>query len=136
AKNVMDQLIRGGKVTRGHLGVGIQRLTPELASSFGLKNTEGVLINSVEAGGPADKAGVKVGDVIMNLNGQAIEDANSFRNKIASSSPGTDVTLDLLREGKSVQVRAKLDELKPNEAGQQPAGRAPQPTSGPQLGMT
>ena len=103
AKNVMDQLIRGGKVTRGHLGVGIQPLTADLASSLGLKDAHGVLLNSIEPGGPADKAGIHQGDVIVALNGQPVVDPNAFRNKIASTTPGSDVTLQILRDGHQQQ---------------------------------
>ena len=133
AKNVMDQLIKTGKVVRGHLGVGIQPLNSSLSSSLGLPNTNGVLINSVEPNGPAAKAGIQVGDVITALNGTPVADANTFRNTIASTQPGTDVTLTVNRNGKEMQLHAKLDELKPA----QPNVEAqPQPTSGHQFGMS
>lgn len=133
AKNVMDQLIRTGKVTRGHLGVGIQPLTSALSSSLGLENVSGVLVNSVEPNGPADKASIHVGDVITTLNGQPVQDPNTFRNAVASDAPGTNITLSLNRESKQMEVHAKLDELKPGEEQPQPA---PLPTSGPELGMS
>jgi Do/DeqQ family serine protease len=115
AKTVMDQLIKRGSVRRGHLGVSIQPVTSDLAASMGLKSTEGVLVGGVASGGPADKAGIKQGDVITQLNGSNIRDANSFRNTIASTAPGTDVTLTAVRNGQPQQVRAKLDELTGNE---------------------
>lgn len=133
AKNVMDQLIKTGKVVRGHLGVGIQPLTSSLSSGLGLSNTSGVLTNSVEPNEPAAKAGIQVGDVITALNGQPVEDANTFRNAIASTPPGTEVKLTVNRNGKGMPLQAKLDELKP----EQPHAEAqPLPTSGHQFGMS
>jgi serine protease Do len=133
ARSVMDQLIKSGKVTRGHLGVGIQPLTSSLSSSLGLPDTNGVLINSVEPNGPAEKAGIKVGDVITALNGKPIADANTFRNTIASTPPGSDITLAVKRDGKDMEVRAKLDELKPNQPHDEPS---PQRATGGKLGLS
>ena len=134
AKNVMDQLIRRGKVERGQLGVTVQPLTSDLAASLGVKNTHGVLVNSVVAGSAADKAGVKSGDAITALNGKTVDDPNSFRNAIASSPPGTDVTLTIFRNGQQQQVHAKLGELtaQSNAGGQ----GAPGEQGGGQLGIT
>ena len=134
AKTVMDQLIKRGAVRRGHLGVGIQPVTSDLAASMGLKSTEGVLVGGVAPGGPADKAGIKQGDVIAQLNGSNIRDTNAFRNTIASTAPGTDVTLTIVRNGQQQQVHAKLDELTGNENPQsqtEPGGGA----GGGQLGI-
>lgn len=111
AKSVMDQLIGKGKVQRGMLGVGIQPLTSDLAGGLGLKEVRGVLINSVTAGGPADKAGIKMGDVILKLNGKDVNDTNELRNTIAGTAPGTGVTLTILRDGKQQDVRVTLGEL-------------------------
>lgn len=111
AKTVMDQLIGKGKVQRGMLGVGIQPVTGDLAAGLGLKEVRGVVINSVTAGGPADRAGVKTGDVILKLNGKDVNDPNELRNTIAAASPGTEVTLTISREGKQQDIRARLGEL-------------------------
>ncbi|SRR5579883_118606 len=124
AKTVMDQLIGKGKVQRGMLGVGIQQVTSDLAASLGLKEVRGVLINSVTSGGPADKAGLKSGDVILKLNGKDENDTNELRNTVASLPPGTDVTLTILRDGKQQDVRVKLGELTAESA------RAAQPQGG------
>src|SRR6516225_9275257 len=83
ARNVMNQLIGRGKVDRGMLGVGIQPLTSELAQGLGLKEVRGVLVNSVTPGGPADKAGIKTGDVILQFNGKDVNDPNVLRNEVA-----------------------------------------------------
>ncbi len=111
AKTVMDQLIGHGKVQRGQLGVSIQPVTSDLAQSLGLKESKGVIVSSVTPGGPAEKAGIKSGDVITELNGKAIEDSNTFRNEIASSGPGTSVNLTIIRSGAQQQLKATLGEL-------------------------
>jgi serine protease Do len=111
ARNVMNQLIGKGKVQRGMLGIGIQQVTSEIAAGLGLPQVRGVLINSVTPGGPADKAGVKTGDVILQVNNKEVNDPNSLRNEIAGLAPGAEVTLSTLRDGKPRQVRVKLGEL-------------------------
>src|SRR5215831_20550131 len=93
AHSVMDQLVGKGKVQRGMLGIGIQPVTSDLASSLGLKDVRGVLVNSVTPGGPGEKAGLKTGDVIVRLNGKDVNDPNTLRNEIAAAAPGADVTL-------------------------------------------
>jgi len=125
AKNVMMQLIKTGKVERGQLGVTAQQLTPDLAQSLGLQNVHGVVISQVEPGSAADKAGLKTGDVITQLNGKPVEDPNSFRNAIAGTAPGAQVTLTYLRDGRQQQTTATLQELKPEQNGAQPAQQQP-----------
>ncbi len=134
ARTVMEQLIKRGSVRRGHLGVSIQPITSDLAASLGLKSTEGVLVGGVAPGGPADKAGIKTGDVITQLNGSNIRDPNAFRNAIASTAPGTDVTLTIVRNGQQQQIHAKLDELTGNENPQAQSG--PGGGGGGQLGVS
>ncbi|HTS26126.1 MAG TPA: Do family serine endopeptidase [Bryobacteraceae bacterium] len=116
AKTVMDSLLKKGKVQRGMLGVGIQPVTADMAPNFGMKEPRGVVINSVTPGGPADKAGLKTGDVILQLNGKDVNDTNTLRNEIASAGPGTEVTLTVLHDGKQEQVKARLVELTANGA--------------------
>jgi Do/DeqQ family serine protease len=111
AKTVMSQLIGKGKVNRGMLGVTIQGMTSELAQGLGLKETRGVLVSSVSAGGPAEKAGMKAGDVILEINGKKVNDPNDLRNTVAALSPGTDVTVTFARDGAEQQVKVKLIEL-------------------------
>ena len=113
AKTVMDQLISKGKVNRGMLGVSIQPVTSNLAASLGLKQVQGILVNSVNPGGPADKAGLKMGDVILKLNGKDTNDPNQLRNEIAGDAPGTEVALTILRDGRQQDVRVRLGELTP-----------------------
>ncbi len=125
ARSVMDQLIQKGKVQRAMLGVGIQAVTSDLASSLGFKGVRGVLVNSVSPGGPGDKAGLKPGDVIVKLNGKDVNDPNTLRNDIAGSAPGTEVTLTIERNGAEQDVHAKLGELTAQTAGGGQGGGTP-----------
>jgi len=111
ARNVMDQLRNGGKVHRGKLGVTIQPITPDLATSMNLKTTHGVLVNSVEPNSPAERAGIHPGDVISALNGTPVGDTNTLRNRIATTAPGTEVRITVLREGREQQMPVRLQEL-------------------------
>ena len=134
AKTVLAQLTTGGKVRRGQLGVGIQPVTPEIAAGLGLKESNGVLVSSVSSGSAADRAGIKAGDVITAINGQSTNDGNDLRNRIASTPPGTEVTLTLMRDGKERQVKATLGELTAEATRNQPSGGEPG-VSGGQLGL-
>jgi Do/DeqQ family serine protease len=111
ARGVMTQLISGGKMQRAMLGAGVQTVTNDLAQSFGMKDAHGVAITSVVPSSPADKAGLKTGDVVLKLNGKDVDDANTLRNEIASMRPGTDVTLTVLRNGQQQDIHAHLTEL-------------------------
>ena len=125
AKTVMDQLTRTGKVRRGMLGVTIQPLTSDLASSLGLSEVRGALVSSVRPDSPAERAGVRRGDVIVAFNGRPVTDSNSLRNEVASTQPGTEVTLAISRDNREQQVRATLAELpadRSNAAGDDSGG--------------
>jgi Do/DeqQ family serine protease len=111
AKHVMDQLIATGTVRRAKLGVTVQQITPDLASSLGLPNTRGALISNVDEGSPAAKAGVRQGDVITAYNGKAVADSNQLRNSVASTKPGTSVSLEVLRNGRTETLQATVGEL-------------------------
>jgi len=111
AKPVMDQILAHGKVIRGYLGVHIQDFSPELAKSFSFNQSGGVLIGDVSANTPAANAGLKKGDVIVKLNGQAESDSNDLRNTISQMSPGTQVKLDIWRDGKVQPFTVTLGEL-------------------------
>ncbi len=110
AHAVVDQLIDGGVVHRGRLGVTAQTISADLAAGLGLTGTHGALVSDVEAGSPAASAGIKTGDVIQTLDGRPIADANVLRNVVAASRPGTDVTIGLWREGRQQTVTARLME--------------------------
>ncbi len=110
AKNVMDQLMTNGRVQRGLLGVTVQGITSDLAAGLGLNKAEGALVSGVTPGGAAEKAGIKRGDVITGYQGRPVVDTNSFRNEIAATKPGTTIALQVLRDGRSSEVKATLAE--------------------------
>jgi S1-C subfamily serine protease len=111
AKHVMDQLISTGTVRRAKLGITVQRITADLASSLGLPSAHGALVSGVDAGSPGDKAGLKQGDVITSYNGKAVADNNQLRNAVASTAPGTTVPLEVLRNGQKQTLKATVGEL-------------------------
>jgi serine protease Do len=115
AKPVMDQILTHGKVVRGYLGVRIQDLTPELARAFGLKDSGGVLIGDVSSGTPAAQAGLKKGDVILQVNGQPVNASNQLRVQISQFAPGTPIKLQIWRNGGKQDVSLKLAELSEKE---------------------
>jgi serine protease Do len=111
ALEVSKQLRAEGKVTRGRLGVRIQPMTKELAQSFRLKEPNGALIASVDPGSPADKAGLKPGDVVLAFNGQQIDDPNKLPRLVAGTKPGQSATLKIWRDGKAEDVKFTAAEL-------------------------
>lgn len=136
AKSVMDQLLKSGKVSRGRMGIGIQPVTSDIAESMGLKEVRGVLVNSVEANGPGAKAGLKQGDVIIALNGERVDDNNVLRNKIASTQPGTEVSLTIIRDGSEKQLKATLTEWSDAVAKNQQDGSQGSGQTGGKLGIS
>jgi serine protease Do len=111
AKSVMDQLVKTGKVRRGMIGVTIQPVTSDVASSLGLSEVRGALVSAVQPGSPAERAGVRRGDVIVSLNGAPVSDSNSLRNQVARMQPGTEVTLMISRDNREQALRVTLGEL-------------------------
>lgn len=111
ARNVMDQLIKTGSVQRAKLGVAAQMVTSDVAASLGLPEVKGALVANVEPGSAADRAGVKQGDVILDVDGRAVSDSNELRNAISSTAPGTTVALRVVRDGKEQTIKATLGEL-------------------------
>jgi Do/DeqQ family serine protease len=129
AKNVMEQLVKNGVVHRAKLGVTIQNVTPDLASSMGLPaGQHGAVVSSVEEGGPAARAGFKQGDVITQYNGKAIADNNQLRNEVAGTTPGTTVAVQVLRNGRTETLNPTVGQLSPangrasSESGQNSQG--------------
>ena len=111
ARNVMDSLIKDGHVIRGYLGVMIQDVTPALAKEFKLKDASGALIGDVVAKGPADKAGFKDGDVVLEFNGKKVIDSRRLRLAVGETKPGTTVPVKLLRDGASKTVEVTVQAL-------------------------
>jgi serine protease Do len=108
ARGIIEQLQTSGSVTRGWLGVSIQDLTPELADYYGLKDGKGALVGEVFEGDPADKAGVKAKDVIIEVDGKKIEDSRDLSRTIAEVPVGDEVTIKVLRQGKEHTFRVKI----------------------------
>jgi serine protease DegQ len=109
AKQVMESILTNGSVTRGWIGVEPQNLSKELAESLNIpKDTSGVLISGVLEGGPADKAGMKPGDVLTQVNGQAVSDVVTLLNRIAQTSPGDEAKINLLRKGKPMTLKVQV----------------------------
>jgi len=113
ARSVVEQLINSGRVRRGQLGITVLKIPSEQATQLGVTQGPGVLVYQVQPGSAADRAGLRRGDIITALNGEAVTDSNTFRNKIASTPPGSDVTLTIKRGGSEQQVRATLGEFTP-----------------------
>ncbi len=120
AKNVAEQLISKGKIERGYLGIRIQDLTPELAQAMGLKEEGGAVVNQVIKGEAADKAGIKEGDVIVEVDGKKVKDANDLRLYIGSLPPGKEVQLKIYRDKKFLTLKVKLGKM-PEQLSQAPS---------------
>jgi Do/DeqQ family serine protease len=115
AKEVMRQLIASGRVVRGWLGIAIQDVTDELASTFGVREREGVLVAEVMKGGPAEAAGVRQGDVIVELNGAPIKEVPELQRRVAAVSPGQSVRLKVIRDRKPVALSVTVAEMPAEE---------------------
>ena len=115
AMQVRDQLVKTGKVVRGRIGVGVQDVDAALARSFQLDKPRGALVSFVEPGSPAQKAGVKPGDVVLGVNGKEVEQSADLSNTIAGIRPGSDAKLSLWRAGKARDLDVKVAELKEPE---------------------
>ena len=114
ASKIMKDLIDKGSVSRGWLGVGIQDVSQDLAKAFKLKNTKGSLITAVMENTPAQRAGMLKGDVVVRINDKLIQNSNHLRNEIANAGAFTEIDLELIREGKSINIKLKLDERPQN----------------------
>jgi S1-C subfamily serine protease len=100
-RHVVDEIGEHGEVRRGKLGVTIQPVTADIAKSLGLAAVRGALVNNVEAGGPAARAGLEAGDVIVKFNGRELENGNDLRNHVASTAPGTNASITIVRGGRT-----------------------------------
>lgn len=129
AKAVMDQLVKTGKVRRGMLGVTIQSVDADLASSLNLPAARGAIVTSVSVGGPAERAGLRRGDVITAIDKQAVNDNNSLRNLVASKAPGSSVEVTALRNGRDQNFNIALAELpeRPERESEESSSNEPAP---------
>ncbi|MDB5854736.1 MAG: DegQ family serine endoprotease [Herminiimonas sp.] len=124
ATRVQQQLVAHGKVSRGRLGVSVQDVTQALANSFGLKTVAGALVGSVETGSPADKAGLKTGDVIVGINGKKVDRSSDLPAQVATMPPGTSTKLDVIRGGASQSLSVTLGESKEAQVARNDQGGA------------
>lgn len=110
AERILEEIIQSGKVTRGWLGIEPQDITPELMRAFKLEHQEGVIVAGVLRGGPAHRAGLRVGDIVLALEDSALQDSIGFLNAIAPMKPGASVNLTVLREGRQYKVKVEVGE--------------------------
>jgi serine protease DegQ len=125
ARQIMEQIIKSGSVTRGWVGIEVQDMTPELAESFNLKNTEGALIAGVLKGGPADAGGIRPGDILLAVNGNKVSNSASLLNLIAELKPGETTRLTVARKQQSLDLKIQV--------GRRPLQRALEPPLEPEL---
>ena len=115
ARNVMEGLVKNGRVVRSFLGVHIQDLTPGLAKEFDLSNASGVVVSDISPNSPAEKAGFKSGDVITDYNVKTVQDSRYLKLQVAQTAPGTKVPVKVLRDGKSRTIEVTVKELPKDE---------------------
>jgi serine protease Do len=130
AKNILPTLVKGGKVSRGMLGVVIQNVDNDLRDHFKLPNTEGALVTQVNKDSPAEKAGIQPQDVIIKFNGQPVQDVRHLRNLVAANPPNSKAEVVVLRDGKPKEFRLQLGELTGDVA-----GGPGEPTATSELGL-
>jgi serine protease Do len=130
AKSVIPQIRKTGKVVRGWVGVSIQSVTPEIAQAFGLKEARGALVGEVVAGGPADKAGIKRGDIIKSFDGKEIKKVSDLPFLVAETPVGKTVEVKAIRNGKEMTFTVKIEEMEEGKAA--PAA----PAASEDLGLT
>jgi serine protease Do len=129
-QKISTQLIDHGKVVRGYLGAAMQAITPEVAESMGLKSKKGALVAQVTAGGPAEKAGLQTGDLVTRFDGHEVQSQTDLTRQVALVSPGQEMHLTVLREGRQQEVTVKSGErpseeaLARNDQDEQPQGRS------------
>src|SRR5712692_6491670 len=124
ARNIMEQILKKGKVTRGFIGIGLQELTPDVAKAFGLSNAHGVAISEVQPNRPGSRAGLQVGDVITAINGATADNVNNLRLQVAGMSPGSTVHLKVNRGGHETDIPVTLTEYKFEKAENEEGGPA------------
>jgi serine protease Do len=136
ALDVQNQLRSTGRVSRGRIGVVIQEVTKELADSFGLAKPQGALVNSVEKGGPADKAGVEVSDIIVKFDGKAVNSSSDLPRIVGATRPGSKVALQVWRKGASKDLTVTVAEIPAEKiANRESKGAKPVETAANRLGL-
>ena len=115
ARSVMESIVKEGRVVRGFMGVNIQDVTPTLAKEFALKDNNGALVADVTSGSPAQKAGLKAGDIITKFNGKVVRDSRQLKLQVAQTSPSAKVPVEVLRDGAAKTLTVQLKEFPRNE---------------------
>jgi len=115
ARAIKEQLVESGKVVRGYLGIHIQDFTSDLARSFGIDESGGILVAGVQPDSPAEKAGLRQADIIRRLGGRPIESVSAFRNDVSGHKPGSKMELTITREGKTFDLTVEAGELPGDE---------------------
>ncbi|MHB8652614.1 MAG: Do family serine endopeptidase [Terriglobia bacterium] len=133
---VMNDLVKTGKVTRGYLGVQAQDLSQDLAKQFNVPDTSGALVEDLSPGGPAEKTGLKPGDVIRKVNGQTIDSAHKLTDVITALAPGAVANIDVIRDGKPMNFRVTLDERPADLTASANGGAGKAPSQGTLRGIT
>jgi serine protease Do len=123
-KPTVDALIRDGKVTHGYMGIGISDVTPENAKFFDVNDASGAVVTQVEPDSPAGKAGLKVGDVITELDGKKVSDAGELQVEVGQKRPGTTIKLEVMRDGKNVNLPVTLEAMGSRDKGGNEVGEA------------
>jgi serine protease Do len=135
ANDIGQQLRTTGKVTRGRIGVVIQQVSKELADGFGLPKPQGALVNSVEKGGPADKAGIEAGDVILRFDGKPVNSSEDLPRVVGGTKPGSKVVVQVWRNKATRDLQVVVAELNEDRTGRQARSGKPQPPVAAHFGM-
>ncbi len=136
AMEVQNQLKSSGRVTRGWLGINIQEITRELADSFGMKNTNGALIAGVEKGGPAEKAGLLAGDVILKFDNKPIYTSSDLPRVVAGTKPGKEVNVEILRKGNGRNISLAVGEMPSDDKEEARPAKGPAKAEPNKIGLT
>jgi serine protease DegQ len=118
AKRVLEQIIETGSVTRGWFGVDVADITPELAESLGLRGTRGTIVGAIERGSPAEKAGLRLGDIIVGINGKTVPDTSTALNAIAEVPPGKAVPVKIMRRNQEMSLEVLVGKRRPRPRGE------------------
>jgi serine protease Do len=137
ANRVADQLRTTGRVTRGRIGVGIGEVTKEVADALGLSKTSGALVRSVEAGGPAERAGIEPGDILLRFDGKMIEKSSDLPRIVGNTKPGAKVNAQVWRKGAAKEIAMTVGEMEPDRSARAAAkpGATPAPVVANWLGL-
>ncbi len=135
-RQVMDALVKTGKVTRGYLGVSVRDLSPDMAKQFGIPDTSGALIEDVSPDGPAEKGGLKPGDVVRKVNGQKVDSGHQLTEAVINLAPGAVANLEVIRDGKPMTIKVTLVERPNDLSASAGGGPSKAPSRGALRGIT